>query len=574
MLKALRGARLISLALLFGLLLSDGLGCASASVLPRALTTAAFALPALPRHSSAVCSSFPIVIMNEELRRIRRERWLAAAAASNGAVPSRDGRRGRTAPSAAALASSSAAASITSTSSASSYTSRSSSFYGVGDAPASSKPPTKPAGAIDLTAGSSDDDDDVSPPRKKSRAVGAKGNSSSLRSIDMTDEDSKMASGTQKNPSWKRPRAVRPKSPDRRVSPLTSSSRPQQNGPPTPFSVATYNVWFGPPHPEARMAKIASLLSVPRTSNGNGAVGGVGGGGKPVFLGLQELTAPLASVLFPLLRSEGYNVVARDDFSAAGGYGCAVAVLTRGAVGGAEVLSSGVRPYSDTIMGRGVVWAHARLGCDDKERGGSSSREVLFCTTHLESYVPNHPATGMTYDGATQRRSQIQEAASFCAQFARRHGNVKVAMITGDLNWDDERKRSASGNDPPLLNVLNDDGDDDDAWIDAWRTARGSEDGYTYDARLSPMLRGNLRRRFDRCLIRTFGGGGGGGGENEGQSGTRIEGAELIGTEPIERLVWRKEKMRWGGGRGGGTGEFFDLPVLPSDHYGLRVDLR
>lgn len=61
-----------------------------------------------------------------------------------------------------------------------------------------------------------------------------------------------------------------------------------------------------------------------------------------------------------------------------GAYGCTVAVLTCG-TGGVEVVSSGLRPYSDTIMSRGMLWAHVRLG------GGGSGKgsEALFCTTHV-----------------------------------------------------------------------------------------------------------------------------------------------------------------------------------------------
>jgi hypothetical protein len=134
----------------------------------------------------------------------------------------------------------------------------------------------------------------------------------------------------------------------------------------------------------------------------------------------------------------------------------------------------------------------------------------------------------------------------FCQGFMDK---VDVAIITGDLNWDDERKKSA-GADRPMMDLLGKE------WIDAWRTHRPKEEGYTYDAKESSMLRGNLRRRFDRCLIRS-------------NLPVTVNDTELIGKKSIPGLVWKKEPHPMAKNR-----SVVQLPVLPSDHFGLRVTLQ
>ena len=329
-----------------------------------------------------------------------------------------------------------------------------------------------------------------------------------------------------------------------RVDP-SPSSRARVDSRALSFSLATYNRWFGPPHPSARMERIASLIcSMPV---------------KPLFVGLQEVTPALSEELFPRLRSGGYQLISQDITGC--GYGCSVAVLTC-AVGGAEVIDSGFIPYSDTIMARGLVWVHARIGPGDRGGGGGGGGEVLFGTTHLESFVRNYPVPGRTYNGAAQREGQIQECQRFAESFMSKRRGVRAAFITGDLNWDDERKRSG-GNDRPLLEVLAKEGDGrDDVWIDAWRETQPREDGYTYDAKENPMLRGNLRRRFDRCLA-CF--------RKGATESLRVESTELIGKDAIKGITWQKEKSQWG--RGGGTGQIITLPVCPSDHFGLCVQI-
>lgn len=352
----------------------------------------------------------------------------------------------------------------------------------------------------------------------------------------------------------------------READSLASSSAVAAHNPVSSISVATYNVWFGPPYPEARMRRIASLLTSPTASSL--------GTELPLFVGMQEVTIQLSQTLFPLLRSAGYKLVSQD---LEGGYGCAIAVLTENARGGcrAKVLKSGFAPYRDTIMGRGLLWVLTQI--INKKETGNDMDEILFTTTHLESFVRNHPSPGMTYDGVSQRQSQISAAEAFCNDCMQNRPAVKASFITGDLNWDDERTRS-KGADRTLLSVLQ------EGWVDAWLGTRQQvnkggkkkkceldEGGYTYDSKLNPMLRGNLRRRFDRCLIRFRNNNCLGRQSNDDKESIGgILSAHLFGTEPLEGLKWNKEVPKW---NGRGAAETTVLPVMPSDHFGLHVTL-
>ena len=149
-----------------------------------------------------------------------------------------------------------------------------------------------------------------------------------------------------------------------------------------------------------------------------------------------------------------------------------------------------------------------------------------------------------------------------------RYPDLALAMISGDLNWDDERVKSEGAN-KMLTNVLT-----NKTWRDAWfdvrdrkRRAVADRNGkvkkkdeptcYTYDGKDSPMLGGNLRRRFDRILLR----------QKTGLE-VDVDDLELIGKDPIEGLQWTKESS-WNGRV---TRKV--VPVLPSDHFGLVVSMN
>jgi endonuclease/exonuclease/phosphatase family metal-dependent hydrolase len=297
-------------------------------------------------------------------------------------------------------------------------------------------------------------------------------------------------------------------------SPEPRTKKTKTNKPsPVDVTLVSYNIWFDSAHQRQRMQALhEAILST--------------SGPLPRFIGLQEVTASLAATLIPLLESTGYQIVSQQPNALA--YGCALALQVD------EVVDSGFCPFRDSIMGRGILWAHTRV----------EGQSILFTTTHLESYVRNY--NGGTYTGAPQRESQLQQMKQFCERFLSK---VNVAIITGDLNWDDERKKS-KGADKPMMDILGDE------WMDAWRVHRPKEEGYTYDSKESAMLRGNLRRRFDRCLFCS-------------NSRVTIQDTELIGTKKIPNLIWEKDPHPMAKNR-----NVVQLPVLPSDHFGLRVTLQ
>ena len=336
----------------------------------------------------------------------------------------------------------------------------------------------------------------------------------------------------------------------------------------TYIRMATYNIWFGEPYPKERMEKIASILTAPPLPN---------------FVGFQEVTPELSSFLFPLLKDVGYELHVQENVT----YGCAIAVMTRisldciGICNGwniqqpqqkhhleLRIIKKGFLPYQETIMSRGLLWVNVELVSTLPTC--SNSINILFTTTHLESYMSNYPSFGQRYDGVSQRQSQLFEAASFCESFP----NVNIAVITGDLNWDDERKRTTKNAviNETLLSII-----DKEKWKDAWLEGKNigiireddCREGYTYDSKVNAMLRGNLRRRFDRCLYHfrrnkeSL--------DNETLVDASLMEVFLLGKKHIEGLTYRKKIFKWG------TSEIKDiiaLPVLPSDHFGLMTFLK
>mmetsp|Transcript_5418 Transcript_5418/g.7669 ORF Transcript_5418/g.7669 Transcript_5418/m.7669 type:complete len:476 (+) Transcript_5418:333-1760(+) len=318
------------------------------------------------------------------------------------------------------------------------------------------------------------------------------------------------------------------KNPTPKTSQQTTST---SNHKPYSFSVVTYNVWFGPPHPSKRMEAISNAL-MGESSLSSSFVDNE----LPLFVGFQEVTPELSQMLFPLLESQGYQNVCQDLTSI--GYGCSISIQN-----GCTVIGSGFVPYKTTVMGRGIVWVLAKL----KE----SDREVLFTTTHLESFMRDYPSRGQTYDGVKEREEQIKQLKQFCEECVEKRPSVDMAIITGDLNWDDERKRS-SGADKPLLSVLG------SGWCDAWKETRPTEDGYTYDSKESQMLKGNLRRRFDRCMFL-----------RRKVKQVSIEQTELIGKDPIPGIQWKKDPHPLARNQ-----QVSFVPVLPSDHFGLVTKVK
>ena len=312
------------------------------------------------------------------------------------------------------------------------------------------------------------------------------------------------------------------------------------NSSPSLFQTASYNIWFGPHgsddlvHPKARMTAIVDELRRCHSKK------------SPLWvIGFQEVTAELAQILAPQLKSMGYSWhVQPYVMSMPGMYGCAIAVHND-----LDVLESNFIPYSNTVQFRGILYVR--------------TKSIFFATTHLESY------SGPQFTGARERQVQAQEISEYCKEQLRRHDDtLQHAIFAGDLNWDDERtaRSKSSGDNIPLLPLIMDDAE----WIDAWleyskqdstsqvkRALPGGikmPTGYTYDAKENPMLGGNLRRRFDRCLVLS-----------SQLRKNKIHKFELLGKEAIPNLTYNKRNPYNGSTR--------TVPVAPSDHFGIAVTL-
>ncbi|CAI5479418.1 unnamed protein product [Closterium sp. Yama58-4] len=89
----------------------------------------------------------------------------------------------------------------------------------------------------------------------------------------------------------------------------------------------------------------------------------------------------------------------------------------------------------------------------------------------------------------------------------------------------------------------------------AFSRASTWQEGFTYDSRLNPMLAGGrLRLRLDRCLLRLH--------------HLRLCSPSLLGTHPIPGGSYSKQR------RVKGQPTMVDLPLLPSDHFGLLLVLH
>lgn len=273
------------------------------------------------------------------------------------------------------------------------------------------------------------------------------------------------------------------------------------------LSIATYNIWFGQTgHEEERMEGIVENLA-PHA---------------PHLIGLQEVTPHLARLLCPRLESLNYHVILQPF----GSYVCGIALKVD------HIISSGFYPFPNSRMDRGIVWALVH----------QNGREILFTTTHLESFLSKEE------NGGTEREIQLVEMMEFCNRCMRERSTVDLAVITGDLNWDDERPRSI-GDNQKLMSLM-----DSSVWIDAYREVEPTARGYTYDPVENPMLGGgSVRRRLDRILVR----------KRLGK--VQVDMVEMVGKDAIPDLSYMTPPSR------------FRKPqqrlVAPSDHFGLVTKL-
>jgi hypothetical protein len=366
------------------------------------------------------------------------------------------------------------------------------------------------------------------------------------------------------------------------------------------FTVGTWNIWFGPPHPEKRMERIASIITnqmACSTATINN---------RPMVVGLQEVTRGLSSTLFPLLQKQGYTILCQPDI--ADSYGCAIAVYSHhNNTHSVTIRQSGFVPFQNTIMERGLLWVLLDLVSEDTDATSTSSsspqvrqkknkihtRTVLFTTTHLESFVYGHPHTHHA------RQDQLKQSIQFIEQFlaADTNTHISVAFLTGDLNWDNndddenndnndipaqystpKKQKISKTKDPPLLPFIR--SFSALPWIDAYLETKSKDNrgelGYTYDAKSNPMLKGEyLQRRFDRCLVqfpfhaRKSNANSSSSVMMHNKNGCVITTA-LHGREAIAGITWDKPTKT----PSSGDASRKSLPVCPSDHYALSVTVQ
>ncbi len=291
------------------------------------------------------------------------------------------------------------------------------------------------------------------------------------------------------------------------------------------FQIVSYNVWFGPPDPEARQVFPKERM--------NGVVESLRVASETkereedkscplLFVGLQELTPNLVQYLQPLFQGIGYKLCTQPIGRLGPSYGIGIAVSED-----ANILERRFVPYQNSIQGRGFLFVRTPT--------------LLFVTTHLESWC------GPQFTGAKEREVQIVEAAAFCREQLFSVEGLEVAIIAGDLNWDDERTRKSS--EAPNRNLLS-------LLPDGWKDA-GTPFDHTYDAKENPMLSGNLRRRLDRCLYLS---------KKNASKGFESKCLQKIGKEPIPNLVWNK--------RNSYNNSVKKMEVAPSDHFGILIHFQ
>lgn len=158
-------------------------------------------------------------------------------------------------------------------------------------------------------------------------------------------------------------------------------------------------------------------------------------------------------------------------------------------------------------------------------------KPLVVATSHLESPCPSPPTWDQMF--SKERVEQAKEAI----KLLQKNPNV---IFCGDMNWDDK----LDGQFPYP-----------DGWVDAWTELRPGENGWTYDTKSNQMLSGNrtLQKRLDRfiCNLRDF----------------KITKIDMIGKEAIPGLSYCKEK------KVRKEIKKLELPVLPSDHYGLLLTI-
>ncbi|KAL3850881.1 hypothetical protein ACJIZ3_012763 [Penstemon smallii] len=180
------------------------------------------------------------------------------------------------------------------------------------------------------------------------------------------------------------------------------------------------------------------------------------------------------------------------------------------------------KPFHNSSMGRELSIAEVEV---------QPNMPLIVATTHLESPCPGPPKWDQMF--SKERVEQANEAV----RFLDKNPNV---IFCGDMNWDDK----LDGLFPAP-----------EGWIDAWTELKPGQVGWTYDTKSNKMLSGNraLQKRLDRfmCKLKDY----------------KVSEIEMIGMDEIPGLSYIKEK------KVKGQVKELELPVLPSDHYGLLLTI-
>ncbi|KAI7746792.1 hypothetical protein M8C21_007699 [Ambrosia artemisiifolia] len=233
---------------------------------------------------------------------------------------------------------------------------------------------------------------------------------------------------------------------------------------------------------------------------------------NPDVICLQEVTPNIYAILQRYNWWKSYECSLSFDKANARPYFCMQ--LSK-----LPVKSFSFKQFSYSAMGRELCIAEVLAQGDTP---------LVVATSHLESPCPGPPKWDQMY--SKERVKQAHEAVAFLKQ------NPNV-IFCGDMNWDDKLDGEF-----PLP----------DGWIDAWTELNPKEIGWTYDTKSNPMLSANrkLQKRLDRFLISLH--------------DFNVECIEMVGTEAIPEVTYMKQKK---------GGKELELPVLPSDHFGLLLTL-
>ena len=298
------------------------------------------------------------------------------------------------------------------------------------------------------------------------------------------------------------------------------SATPTPTPAPTGISVLTYNVWFDDAGLPARMRALSALILAER----------------PHVLCLQEVTPAAYEVFaaspwwsmytgsYQALRTHPWPVKAYAED-----------LFVR------KDTSSNVRfartAFPASIMGRELVTC--RFRCTPHPH--VTPVDVVAATSHLESPTPPHGFH------VAERQSQLARALRDVESLASAD-RAPLAFFAGDLNWSETRGKTQGDGTIVLPS---------DRWRDAWTAANGTDDpGYTYDSAANPALKGYLKGRLDRCIVRIA-----------QDAPWCVASAALIGKEVVP------DAKRPFVPRGKNPGPPEQLPMTISDHWGLHVTL-